>query len=87
MQKPERNAWIPSWFSVEQTQAWNELPLMNGKVAPHIAGFHQAYQAWYRKWGKLYPRPCIVNDYKHLAAEKAKNLSERSSSVNSRINP
>jgi hypothetical protein len=80
MNNKRRNAWLPSWFSKEQLEAWGELPLLGGKVAPHTEEFRDAYREWYRKWGKRYPRPCIVDDYAEIDRQKAKGeaVSRRS---------
>ena len=82
MQK-ERNCWLPSWHSKEQTQAWQEMPLgPMGWIAPPTEIYREKWKAWWGKWGKLYPYPPVRDGYKLLDAAKAKVLPERYPDVN-----
>jgi ribosomal protein L20A (L18A) len=69
------NAWLPSWHSKEQTEAWKEMPLSGGKNAPFTEQFREQWREWYKKYRKRFPHPALEHAYAEIDRQKAKEIS------------
>jgi hypothetical protein len=69
------NAWLPSWFSKEQTLAWEDMPLAGGKIAPFTEQFRAEWREWYKKYHRQFPHPELEHAYAEIDRQKAKENS------------
>lgn len=79
MQKRKNAALNPHPWSLEQHQAWEEMPKgINGWIAPATLPYRARWKEWWKKWGEQFWFTPIWDGYERLKIERAKNLSKES---------
>ena len=74
--KTSHNCWMPTWYSKEQTEAWNAMPKgPMGWNAPFTEQYREQWRAWWKVWGKKYPHPVMKQAYEEIDRQKEKGIS------------